>query len=192
MDIIKAGKNRRSIRKYKRKKVPRKILKKILDSARWAPSLHNMQPWRFIIPGGAMREKVIRALKKRRRNEPLIIRLTLKNGVEIIENAPLIILVYNTGALSNRVKKGGRIYFNNANISEIQSVACAIQNMLLTVYSLGLGAAWIGISSFREKEINKTLGIKDRLMAILTIGYPSKKSKAPRRKAISEIAFFLK
>ena len=45
-DLIKG---RRSIRKYSSKEVPRDILFNILEAARWAPSAHNAQPWRFIV-----------------------------------------------------------------------------------------------------------------------------------------------
>ncbi len=167
---------------------------KIIDSARWAPSLHNLQPWKFIIAEGDIRKKLIDAMKRPHRDiEPLMIRLTLKNGINIIENAPVVILVYNNRPFSRKVKELGRRFFNCANIWEIQSVSCAVQNMLLTAHSLGLSSTWFGIPMFRETQINKIFGIEDDLMAIVTIGYPAKKQKTPlRRKPISEIVSFRK
>ena len=133
MDITSLIKSRRSVRQYKPKKVPKRLVRKILDSARWAPSLYNMQPWKFIIPEGRMRKKLVEALKKVQDKEALLVRMKLKESTKVIERAPLVILTYNDSALSNKAKKGGRLYsnyFGIANMFEIQSVACAIQNML--------------------------------------------------------------
>ncbi|MDW7672721.1 MAG: nitroreductase family protein, partial [Bacillota bacterium] len=41
--------NRRSIRKYLDKPVEEDKLHQMLESARWAPSGNNTQPWRFIL-----------------------------------------------------------------------------------------------------------------------------------------------
>jgi len=49
LNITQLIKSRRSIRKFKPIKVPRDIILTIMDSARWAPSAHNAQPWRFIV-----------------------------------------------------------------------------------------------------------------------------------------------
>lgn len=40
---------RRSVRRYKRKQVPKKVLRNILEAARLAPSATNAQPWHFIV-----------------------------------------------------------------------------------------------------------------------------------------------
>jgi nitroreductase len=41
--------NRRSVRRYKSKKVPEKVLKNIFEAGRLAPSAMNAQPWHFIV-----------------------------------------------------------------------------------------------------------------------------------------------
>ena len=48
MDLLKLIKKRRTIRKYKHSKISQKIIRDIIDAARWAPSAHNLQPWKFI------------------------------------------------------------------------------------------------------------------------------------------------
>lgn len=195
MNLTHLIKTRRTIRQYKNRKVPKRLLYKILDSARWAPSLHNRQPWKFVIPEGEARKKLIDALKRSRDKEALLIRLTLRENIKVIEHAPVVILVYNDSALSNRVKKGGKLYSDYLDKSitfEIQSVACAIQNMLLTAYSLGLGTAWFGMPVFAEKFINKFLHVEYKLMAILTVGYPAESPRRPGRKPLSEIVDFVK
>ena len=40
---------RRSIRLYKKKQVPRELIHRVLEAARFAPSAGNNQPWKFIV-----------------------------------------------------------------------------------------------------------------------------------------------
>ncbi len=42
-------KTRRSIRIYRKEPVPRDLLERVIDSARWAPSASNLQPVRWIV-----------------------------------------------------------------------------------------------------------------------------------------------
>ncbi len=48
MDAFEAIENRRSIRKYKQKTIPKEIIEKLINAARLAPSAINIQPWEFI------------------------------------------------------------------------------------------------------------------------------------------------
>lgn len=52
MDIYKAVTERKSIRAFKEKSVPKSLLKKIMETALRAPSWANSQPWEFAIVGG--------------------------------------------------------------------------------------------------------------------------------------------
>lgn len=52
MDIYEAIKNRKSIRAFKNKPVPKALFSKIMETALWAPSWANSQPWEFAIVGG--------------------------------------------------------------------------------------------------------------------------------------------
>ncbi|MEW5941732.1 MAG: nitroreductase family protein, partial [Chloroflexota bacterium] len=40
---------RRSIRRFKPDPVPGEVVSRILATATYAPSAHNLQPWRFIV-----------------------------------------------------------------------------------------------------------------------------------------------
>jgi len=188
MELIKAIKTRRSIRKYKDKKVPVGLLKKVIESARWAPSVHNIQPWKCIVPSQQTKKNIINALKKRHGKEPLIVRMTMRKSIEIIEAAPEIILVYNNCMLSKKVIKGGRLYYQNSLSWETQSVACAIQNMLLTAHALRLGMTWLGIPVFRENDINTVIETTERLVAILSLGYPDEKPSPLPKKSFLKTA----
>lgn len=69
------------------------------------------------------------------------------------------------------------------------AIGACIQNMLLAVHSLELGAVWLG-EILREKEkVNRILNAPHplELMAVIAIGYPVERA-ASTRKALSEIA----
>lgn len=49
MDTLEVLKTRRSIREYKDKPIPKEVLERIVDAARFAPTARNEQPWEFIV-----------------------------------------------------------------------------------------------------------------------------------------------
>lgn len=48
-DILKLIRERRSIRQFKKDKIDRESIEKILEAGRFAPSAENNQPWRFFV-----------------------------------------------------------------------------------------------------------------------------------------------
>ncbi|MCM8810257.1 MAG: nitroreductase family protein, partial [Candidatus Omnitrophica bacterium] len=59
MEFLKILKERRSIRKYQEKEVPKDIIEEIINCARFAPTAINIQPWEFIvITDKKMKEKI--------------------------------------------------------------------------------------------------------------------------------------
>lgn len=49
MDNLELLKLRRSIRIFQKKQIPRKELEGIVDTARYAPTARNVQPWEFVV-----------------------------------------------------------------------------------------------------------------------------------------------
>jgi nitroreductase len=49
MSLIDVVLDRRSIRRYEQKEIPKDVLDKILEAGRQAPSAANRQPWHFIV-----------------------------------------------------------------------------------------------------------------------------------------------
>ncbi|MBN2254779.1 MAG: nitroreductase [Deltaproteobacteria bacterium] len=65
MKMEEAITGRRSIRKFKNEAVPREVIASILDTARWAPSWGNTQPWQFYVITG----EPLEAFRKANRDE---------------------------------------------------------------------------------------------------------------------------
>jgi len=71
MDINEAILKRRSIRRYKPDPVPQKVLEEIIDTAKWAASGMNTQPWEFAVLGGEkMKQYKAGLLEKMKANAP--------------------------------------------------------------------------------------------------------------------------
>lgn len=156
MELLNAIKNRRSVRKYINKKIPDKILRKIIDAARRAPSASDKQDWRYIIVTDIkIKEEII------------------KNGVaSFIKDAPVGILVLYSN-LTDRLEY--RDY--------IQSAAASIQNMLLAIHSLGLGGCWV-CNIPLKKKLRKIFKIPWNYdpIAYISIGYYKEKPILKHRK----------
>ena len=193
-------KERRTVRTFKDKKVSRSVLRKVISAARWAPSMHNVQPWEFIVLEKDKKEELAKLLDDCNNIDVLFIRFFLKNAVKVIRSAPAVILAYNTRDLSGKIEKVRRRvagkgtkhskYPRMNEFLEDQSVACAIQNIMLAAPSSGLGTSWLGTAVFKEKQINALLGTDMKLAAIIAIGYPNEKPKPLKRKKLSNIITF--
>lgn len=62
MDISEAIRRRKSIRAYADKEVSRETIEKILDTARFAPSGANSQPWQVAVVCGETKQRIADAL----------------------------------------------------------------------------------------------------------------------------------
>jgi nitroreductase len=49
LDISDAIKGRRSVKALKNKRISTKVIDKLVDAARWAPSAGNIQRWEFVV-----------------------------------------------------------------------------------------------------------------------------------------------
>lgn len=165
MDVFEAVQQRRSIRAYKDTAVPRDKLARILEAARLAPSARNVEPWHFII--------VTDVAKKKALSEGLF--------AGFLSQAPIVIVACGD-------KKASPDWY-------MVDVALAVENMVLTATSEGLGTCLVG--SFDEKKVRSLLDVHDNfeVLVMLAVGYALEKldlsSKVlrlvRRRKILSEI-----
>jgi len=71
MEVAEAIRQRRSVRAFKPDPVPKKLLRKIIEAALWAPSWANTQPWEFAVVTGKTLESIQKAFLERGEQEPL-------------------------------------------------------------------------------------------------------------------------
>ena len=120
MDIRTAVKERRSIRKFKSDEVPQKIIREILDEARWAPSWGNTQPWELYVVSGATLEKFKMANRRKCLEEeaesteipiPQVWPETLKKRYTGLGKSVLISQSIGRGDIEARNQYYGDMYF---------------------------------------------------------------------------------
>jgi len=192
LDIIK---DRRSVKEYSPKEVSKEVLFRILEAGRWAPSAHNAQPWRFIvIRDSALKQRLADDMAGRwnedmskngipeEHRESLI-----KASVERFRNARVVVVVCLTMEGMNEYPDEQRKkieYF-----MAVQSVAAAIENMLLAAQGEGLGSCWFCAPLFCQDVVRKTLRIPKHVdpQALITLGYPANKPNPPPRKPLEDI-----
>ncbi|MGD0202777.1 MAG: nitroreductase family protein [Candidatus Bathyarchaeia archaeon] len=167
MDLLEIIKNRRSIRVFKKQAVTQDIIEKLLEAARWAPSAGNVQPWTFVVVSS----------QKMKRNLSMA-----AFGQKDLEEASVVFVVCADEKLAEQsyAERGKSLFC-------IQDTAAAIQNILLTAYSLGLGSCWIG--AFKEDEIRKAIKAPKEMrpIALIPVGYPNEAPAARSRRPVSEI-----
>jgi nitroreductase len=73
-------------------------------------------------------------------------------------------------------------------VKDHQSAGACIQNMLLAVHELGLGAVWLGQILQNKEQVNEVLEIDDQfdLMALLAIGFPQHTNQQSRRNPLED------
>ncbi|MFW6131233.1 MAG: nitroreductase family protein [Candidatus Aminicenantaceae bacterium] len=170
-------KNRRSIRKYTDKPVERNKILTCLEAARLAPSVENVQPWRFVVIDDP-------ELKSRFTREVF-------SGIyypsKFAEKAPVLILILaRLDILANRI---GR-QIQNINYYLID-IGIGGEHLVLQAQELGLGTCWIGWFNPRKARKFFKIPRKYKVVSLLAMGYYEKKpEKTKKRKALEEIVWF--
>mgnify|MGYP000061758137 FL=1 len=168
MEVEQAILTRRSIRKYTDEDVTDEQIDKILQAAYWAPRVNER--WVFIV----VRDKNVHDIL----SKPAPDRVQ-----EHIANAKVNIVV----CIDLR-EAGPR----DRELYAMQEASGAIENMLLTIHDLGLGACWN--ADFDEEKVKEALNIPDgvKVIAIISIGHPAEQGKGIRRKKLEEVVHWEK
>lgn len=190
---------RRSIREFRVEPVPIELVEKAIQASTLAPSAHNAQPWRFIIlQESSVKRRLAEAMGIEFQQDleqdgvlPEIIETRVADSVERFSNAPILVLVCLTMESMDSYPDVERQQVEQ--VMGIQSVAAAIQNLLLAIHSNGLGACWYCAPLFCPDVVLKTLKLSSELQpqALVTIGYPAEAPKKPDRLPIDAITSFI-
>ena len=172
MDIFDCIRTRRSIRKYKDKQVPWDNIVEILQAGKFAPFAGNIFNCKFIVIKNEDKRKAIAEACAQQ---------------YWMQDAPIQIVIVGEPEKSERYygARGGRLY-------TIQGCAAAIQSMLLTAHSLGLGSCWVG--AFDEEEIRRLCNLPEHVnvQAVVTIGYADEVPEMTPKYRIEHTMFFEK
>jgi len=187
-DLPELFQSRRSIRRYESRPVPQAIIDRLLESAVWAPSAHNRQPWRFVVIttanakqklAGAMGEALRRDLAADGLSRTAIDRDANRSYTRLT-GAPLLILVCLTMADMDEYPDERRN--RNEALMAAQGAAMAGQNLMLSAHALGLGACWLCAPLFCPEIVRETLDLPAdwQPQGVITVGYPAETKEKTR------------
>jgi Nitroreductase len=144
-EVLNAIKSRRSVRKYKSEQISQDCLDKIIEAGIYAPSAHNEQPWHFTIIQNqdllqhinkVVRESMLQSEDNWTRN------FASSPSFKVTYDAPTLVIV--------SARKDAMAWMADC--------AAAIQNMLISAESMGVGSVWLGLLRFffnKEDEMKK-------------------------------------
>ncbi len=146
-EVLKTIINRRSIRKFNDTPVSEEILANIVDSGRWAPTGGNCQSIHFTVITNQevlenLRTTVKTAFATMEPSEDQYISIqrsiaAARKGEYVYDyGAPILIVVSNVKGYPNAIADS----------------ACALQNMMLTATSFGVGSCWINQLHWLEEN----------------------------------------
>jgi len=177
--VLDAIRGRRSVRRYLPREVPEEVVERVLEAARWAPSPHGRQPWRFAV---VRRDETKRRLADAMGGEwrlnlemdgqdAEVVQRRLEGSRRRLLDAPVLILLLlypeDLDAYPDPARQ------ENETTMAVQSLGAAAQNALLAAYDAGLDAGWMCAPLFAPEEVVGALGLDESLVphALLTLGY---------------------
>ena len=163
MDVLKAIKQRRSIRQFTDEPIEKDVLERLLDAARWAPTASNQQRWRFVVIASPSVKELIRKFA------PGIFAMPAAFIVICVEKAP-------------DAKPWDEVTY-------LADCAIAAQNVMLAAYEMGIGSC-VALS-YAKVAIKEILSLPDDVepLLIVTLGYPAEAPEPPPRLQLNQIAF---
>lgn len=197
-DLLELMRSRRSIRHFQDRPVPPETLARLLEAARWAPSAHNRQPWRFaVIADPVRRAGLARAMGEQLRADLQADGLAadeidrqIDRSQERIGGAPALIVLSLSMAEMDHYPDERRQQAER--IMAVQSTALAAQNVLLMAHAEGLGGCWVCAPLFCPQVVRAALALPAdwEAQGLLTIGYPAEQRTKDREPADSKTVWY--
>jgi nitroreductase len=200
---MKVIRDRRSIRQYSKDPVSEEQLKMILEAARQAPSGENAQPWRFIVVrdeatrrrlgaiagGGSGRrftaefitrktEERFESLEDEQKKKAIYEKLTSGRVSAFLADAPVCIVVCGKKDVWDMP----------------YDTSAAMENMLLMVTALGLGACWViapCIDIRDEERLKDLFGVPEgvKVVSIVAVGHATRPHRPRPRLPLNELVY---
>jgi len=162
------------------KRVPDEIIRQIVENATWAPNHGQMEPWNFTVFTGDGLKTLAGFQSELYKKEA---GADFNEGKYVkLQQQPLkashVISIGMKRTTTKRIPE----------TEDIAAVACAVQNIYLSVTAYGLGGYWTtgGVTYFTSSKQFFGLGEQDKLLGFFYIGYVAVPSPAAKRAPLNE------
>jgi len=185
-DFFEVARRQRACRSFRADPVDDEILARVLETATFAPSAENRQPWVFVVVRDPARRAAIGEVTRRAwesgarshsegRLSPALFADVDRGAKGQLAAAPVLVVV------------GGDTRLVDRRVLEA-SVFPATQNLLLAAGALGLGSALTTLSLTFGDELAELVGFpfEVRPMAVVPLGWPARPLGRPRRAPLEE------
>jgi nitroreductase len=191
-------KNRRTVRDFSEKTVPRKVIENCIKSAGTAPSGANMQPWHFVIVSNSDIKKKIRIAAEEEEKEfyskrapkewlEVLEPLGTDSNKPFLETAPyLIAIFYKSYDLLMDGRQVKQYY-------ALESTGIATGMLIAAIHNAGLVSLTHTPSPMNFLNDILERPKNERPFLLLVVGYPAKDAQVPdiKKKKLDEISSFL-
>jgi nitroreductase len=169
MELTEAIAKRRSVRNFKNQPLPEGTVEKLIDAARMAPSAGNLQVCEYV---AVSKPETKQALSG-----------AAGGQIQVAQASVVIVVCVNQKTAEKYGSRGVNLY-------SILDAGAAIENLMLTAVSFGLGTCWIG--AFQEDEAAKIIHTPKgvRPVALVPVGYPKDSlPNRPAKRSVTEILY---
>jgi nitroreductase len=195
--------DRRSIRHYTDEPVSQEDIDAILEAARQAPSGENAQPWRFIVVSDPDTRKKLGAIagggSGRRFTAEFVTQKMQErfSSLEDEEKKKAIFEKLTSGRVSTFLADApvSIVVCGRKDVWDLPyDTSAAMENMLLMVTALGLGACWViapCIDIRDEERLKDLLGVPEeiKVVSIVAVGHPPRPHRPRPRLPLSELVY---
>ena len=200
---MKVIQDRRSIREFTDEPISEQDLDMLMEAARQAPSGENAQPWRFIIVkdeamrkkmgaiagGGSGRRFTAEFVTKKMQERFANLQDEAKRQAAFQKLTSGQVSTFMADAPVNIVVCGKKDVWDTP-----YDTSAAIENILLMVTALGLGACWViapCIDIRDEERMKALLDIPEgfKAISVLSVGHPTRPHRPRPRLPINELVF---
>jgi nitroreductase len=170
--------SRRTVFQFDDRPVPRDLIERAIECARWAPNHDLTEPWRFHLVGSSTRRAMVQMWHDW---------LVERSGEEVADrkaqrwsSMPTWVIVTCERSPSDPQREQ----------EDFASCCCAIQNFMLYMWSAKIGVQWSTAPIVREPSFVEALGrgtAEHMVVGVLFCGYPVDIPSPHRNRAWDEV-----
>jgi F420 biosynthesis protein FbiB-like protein len=189
---------RRSTRHFQSEPVPRTLVAEILRMAMWAPSPHNVQPWRFTVLFDGADKVRLADIMAARLEEDLrldgvagdVIAQQTARSRRRVTSAPVVLVcsLVHDGLVPYVDERRTALEWQMT----VQSLGAVLQTLFLAAATRDLGTCWMAAPMYCPEDVKSALALPHEYapQALVLMGYPAAPGKARARRAFEEVVDF--